>query len=148
MGLRDLYKKLKKTNSDDSDQILTEFRRYFAVHNWHPPKEIKTFCVVSDLIETSVKIIALEFYEQEAIISNIGIIDAVDHLNEMGETELAGIIGKGIHDYNNPQYTDMCDYPEEWVEDCFEIDKWIKGHRVQLKKWLYDYSLDIEDVIV
>ena len=148
MGLGGLYKKLKNAESNDSDQILEEFRRYFALHFWHKKKEIRTFCIVSDWIETSVKSLALEFYEDDAIISNRDIQDTVDHLNELGETELAGMICKGIHDYGNPQYTDMCDYPEEWVDDCFEIDKWIKGHRVQLRQWLYDYLLDIEDVIV
>ncbi|MBR2557976.1 MAG: hypothetical protein IKE95_06400 [Methanobrevibacter sp.] len=148
MGLRGLYKKLKKTEKDDSDQILAEFSRYFVENDWRATREIKTFCVVSDWIETSVKILALEFYEYDALLSkNNDIQDTIDHLNELGEMELAGMIAKGIHDYSNPQYSCICDYPKEWVDDCFDIDSWIKGHRVQLRQWLYDYLLNIEDSI-
>ena len=38
------------------------------------------------------------------------------------------MIEKGIHDYQNPQYAEDFEYPEEWITESEEIDAWITEH--------------------
>ena len=145
IGLKKLYEKLKRVDYDESEEILTEFCRYFHKHHMKSQMEVKTFCMVSDWVDTSTKTLVIEFYEFD---KNNFAKDAVNHLNSLGENELAAMINKGIHDYRNSQYSDMCDYPEEWVNDCIAIDRWIREHKKQLMQSLYNFLIENEDKIV
>ncbi len=58
------------------------------------------------------------------------------------------MIGKGIHDYQNPRYAEDFEYPEEWITESEEIDAWIKEHDDWLCHWLYDYLLRNENRII
>lgn len=93
----------------------------------------KAYYIVYEWINTSEKTIVLEFYE---FLPEKWIRETVAYLSDTGESEIAEMMEKGIHDYHNPKYTDMCDYPEEWVDDCFEIDDWITKNKERLHQWL------------
>ena len=105
---------------------------------------INTFLVVSNWQATSFQSGVWTYYEatDPQMIKN-----AVDFLKKKSYKDLAEIISKGIHDYQNPQYADEYDYPENWIEESEEIDNWINEHEDYLQKWLYDFLLDNKETI-
>ena len=125
--------------SDEKDPIENIYRAYIENrrknYNKAKPKE-RAHLMVSEWIEYAEKTIVLEFYE---FTPEEWVNEAVAYLYDTGESEIAEMMEKGIHDYHNPKYTDMCDYPEEWVDDCFEIDEWILKNKERLHKWLDEY---------
>ena len=127
----------KQTDGIDPLEII--YRAYVENdrkrYNKASPKE-RAYLMVSEWIDYAERTIVLEFYE---FTPEERVREAVSYLSDTGETEIAEMMEKGIHDYHNPKYTDMCDYPEEWVDDCFEIDEWILKNKERLHKWLDEY---------
>ena len=106
---------------------------------------INAFLIVSSWFGTSERSGAWTFYEAT---NPESIQKAVDYLIQSGETELTAVIKKGIHDYQNPQYAEDFEYPEEWITESEEIDAWITEHDDWLCHWLYDYLLRNENKII
>lgn len=105
---------------------------------------INAFLVVSNWQATSFQSGVWTYYEatDPQMIKN-----AVNFLKKNSYKELAEIISKGIHDYQNPQYAVEYDYPEKWLEESEEIDNWISEHEDYLQKWLYDLLIDNKEII-
>ncbi len=63
----------------------------------------------------------------------------VRFLEQRGDSDLALILRSGIHDYQNPKYVGNWDYPEEWIEEAKEIDRWIE----KKEEWLYQWEREL-----
>ncbi len=141
-----LYDRLKAIDHKHFYEIESDFFQCFC---YNPETVslplINAFLIVSGWFGTSERSGAWTFYEAT---NPESIQKAVDYLIQSGETELAAVIEKGIHDYQNPQYTEDFEYPEEWITESEEIDVWIKEHDDWLCHWLYDYLLKNENRII
>ena len=51
------------------------------------------------------------------------------------------MLQKGNHDYQDPQYQADFDYPEEWITESEEIDRWIVVHEQEIMQHLTDELL-------
>ena len=71
----------------------------------------------------------------------------LQYLKTTNENELADIFKKGIHDYQNPIYTENFNYPKEWIEESEKIDKWISDNEDLLWKWEYRLLINNRDLI-
>lgn len=128
-----LYKEFRRTGGNQDELIKNEIIKHGNHFDNEKEPVKKAYELVSYWIETSEKTIVLEFYESVPVDD---IREAVKVLRMEGETELACMIEKGIHEYRDPQYRCVNDYPEDCLNDCFEIDVWIRNHKEQLKRWM------------
>ena len=144
MGIKNLFDQLKKSDYTEFYNYETDMFSYlYRNQELINLPFVNTFLIVSSWLGTSMRSGAWTFYEATPIED---IMIAVKHLNEIGESELCRILKKGIHDYQNPLYND--EYPEEWMKESDDIDKWIIEHENWLYHWLYDYILTHEDKII
>ncbi len=142
MNIEYLYKKIELLSNKDFFKFETDFYIYLSKY-----KEIpfaNAFLIISSWFGTSERNGVWTFYEAT---EKAEIQKAVLYLKEHKETELANIIEKGIHDYQNPIY-ENCDYPDEWLEEAEEIDNWIQNNRDWLLKWLYTFILNNKEQII
>lgn len=105
---------------------------------------VNAYLIISSWFGTSQRSGVWTFYEA----TNLEEIDAtLQYLKTNNDMELAEIFEKGIHDYHNPIYAENFDYPEEWIEESDEIDKWIMEHEEWLWQWEYKMLIDNEKII-
>lgn len=133
---------VKPDDEGQSDGIDPSYAIYLAYkenerkrYNKKSPKE-RAHLMVSEWIDYAERSIVLEFYE---FTPEEWVREAVACLSDTGESEIAEMMKKGIHDYRNPEYLGMDDYPEEWLDDCLEIADWIHNNKERLHKWLDEY---------
>lgn len=103
----------------------------------HIPEEKKNqvivaFLTISDWHGTSLRSGVWTFYE---VANQKMLLNTADYLNRIGEKDFGAIFRKGIHDYQNPQYSENCDYPNEWIEEADTIDQWIMRSESWLSAW-------------
>ena len=144
--LERLYKRLKQTDPKDLHGIEPDF---FACFYRDKQKSslpaVKAFLIVSSWYGTSERSGVWEFYESTP---GSDIEEAANYLKEIGHEELSDVISKGIHDWANEKYRTGFNYPDEWMNECDEIDNWIAGNRESLTRWLYDYLIFIEKLFL
>lgn len=141
-----LYQRLKTLDYKHFFEIESDFFQCFCsdAETTENPM-VNAFLIVSSWFGTSERSGVWTFYEAT---SPANVEKAVNYLLQVGETELAAVISKGMHDYQNPQYADNFDYPEEWITESEEIDAWISKHYDWLCHWLYDYLIANENKII
>ena len=141
-----LYDKLKSITSLDFYTLESDFFIFlYSLPNKTDYPFINAFLIVSSWFGTSERSGVWTFYEATP---QSDIQKAVVYLKQHNDTELAYIIESGIHDYQNPVYLNDFEYPEEWISESEEIDKWIDEHRDWLCQWLYNFLIANEKIIV
>lgn len=146
VNIQKLYEKLKSMDYKEYYEIESDFFPYlYANSKIRELSDINAFLIVSSWFGTSERSGVWTFYEATAQ-SNVQ--RAVDYLNQVGDSELAAIIERGIHDYQNPIYSGNFEYPEEWIDESNEIDDWIIEHSDWLWHWLYDFLIVNENRII
>lgn len=141
-----LYQKLLETDYKGLDKLEADFlMKLYVDFSENPLPWITSFLTISNWLASSLRSGVWTFYEvwnlQQMRIT-------VEYLRETGEEELADIFEKGIHDYQNPQYAQNYDYPEEWLEEASGIDDWIWQHQDDLQKWEYNTLIINKDSIL
>lgn len=53
-----------------------------------------------------------------------------------GYDDMADIYAFGIHDYQ--KYTEISEYPEEWLDESYKIDNWIYENENYIYQWKKD----------
>lgn len=144
--LNQLYQKLLEMNYKDMYEIEAEFfmKLYYDFSEERLPW-ITAFLTISTWFGTSTRSGVWTFYE---VGNNQEMKTTIQYLRMRGDNKLADIFEKGIHDYQNPKYSPNYDYPEEWLEEADEIDKWISKHEDWLWKWEYDILIMNRDNIL
>lgn len=141
-----LFDKLKSINASDFYTIESDFfSTLYSVPNKTSYPFINAFLMVSSWFGTSERSGVWTFYEAT---NRSDIQNAVDHLKQNGDTELANIMESGIHDYQDPIYLNDLEYPEDWISGTEVIDKWIGEHRDSLFQWLYEFLITNEKRIM
>lgn len=134
--LKLLYEKLSEIDYKDMYEMETEFflKLYYDFSENRLPW-ITAFLTVSSWFGSSQRSGVWTFYE----VGNIQEIKrTIQYLRENGDYELADVLEKGVHDYQDPKYGENYDYPEEWLKEADKIDEWISEHEDWLWKWEYD----------
>ena len=73
---------------------------------------------------------------------------AADYLKAQNEKEMADIFSLGIHDYAAPEYEENCGYPQEWLDEAENIDKWIYDNEEYIYNWKRRLVLSHKDEIL
>lgn len=140
-----LFKKMESINYPQFYKVESEFCSIFSMDKRKSELPlINAFLVVSNLYAASERSGVWTYYEAE---DPQKIKNAVNFLNNRRDIDLADIIRKGIHDYQNPKYAKNFEYPEKWIEDSDEIDDWISEYSDYLQKWLYDLLMENRESI-
>lgn len=129
-----LYDTLLAMADRDFYQIETEFFMMLQrIPDHRKPDAVIAFLTISNWKGTSLRSGVWTFYEsaQQKDLQ----ITAV-YLTNAGQTELAEVFSRGIHDYQNPVYAQNFDYPSEWMEEADEIDRWICAHENCIDEWM------------
>lgn len=145
MPLGKIYEQLLNTDEEDFYLIESEF---FIALSFMPvekrPVCVTAFLVISNWCGTSLRSGVWTFYE----VCNVEEIEiALQYLKESGAEEIAGVLASGIHDYQNPKYTENFDYPEEWIEEADEIDSWINDNHKCIMEWEHKLLMDNRELI-
>ena len=146
MNISDLYKRLESLSYSDFFEVESDFFTYLSsISKDQSIPCINTFLIVSNWMGTSERSGVWVFYES----TNISLIqEAVLYLKAQEDNELACMLEKGIHDYQNPIYSENYNYPDEWITESEQIDDWISDHPDWLRRWLYTFLLDNKEQII
>lgn len=146
MNISYLYKKLESLTYRDFFEVESDFFIYLtSISKDKSISYINTFLIVSNWMGTSERSGVWVFYES----TNISMIqDAVSYLKAQEDNELACMLEKGIHDYQNPIYFENFNYPDEWITESEQIDDWISDHTDWLRRWLYTFLMEKKEQII
>lgn len=146
MNISYLYKKLESLTYRDFFEVESDFFIYLtSISKDKSISYINTFLIVSNWMGTSERSGVWVFYES----TNISMIqDAVLYLKAQEDNELACMLEKGIHDYQNPIYFGNFNYPDEWITESEQIDDWISNHTAWLRRWLYTFLMEKKEQII
>ena len=139
-----LYEQLMNTEIDNF-YIVEEafFLKFCYITEEKRPNCVIAFMTISNWLGGALRSGVWTYYEV-AEPSDIQI--TLQFLNQTGEQELASIFAYGVHDYQNPKYAD-CGYPQTWIDESEEIDKWIFKHEDFLYRWEQTLLLDNKELI-
>ena len=138
-----LYQKLELSDYKNFFSIETDFFLYLS--DYASIQFINAYLIVSDWFGTSQRSGVWTFYEATEINR---IQNAISFLSSLNENTLSDMLEKGIHDYQNPIYSENYDYPDEWIDESEEIDNWISEHEDWLWNWLYTFLLSNKNPIL
>lgn len=128
--------------SADSSAVFAAQADFFRLFYAHPEMRnvpfVNAFLIVSGWLGTSFRSGVWTFYEATP---QQDTAQAVRYLNASGAAALAEMLQKGNHDYQDPQYQEDFDYPEEWITESEEIDRWIAAHEQEIMQHLTDELL-------
>lgn len=111
MELENLYEQLNILATDDFEQIEpTFFLKLHSIPDEIKPQSVVVFWNISTWQGTSVQSGVWTFYV------------TLQYLVQTGQTELADVFSRGIHDYQNPKYALNYNYPDAWMEESDVID--------------------------
>lgn len=146
MELEKLYEQLNLLAMDDFEQIEAAFfQKLQSVPDKIKPQSIVAFLNISNWQGISVRSGVWTFYESA---NPKDLVTTSEYLVQKGQIELAAIFNSGIHDYQNPQYAQNYDYPNEWMEESDLIDSWIMVHIKQLNEWKRELLLENRNIII
>ncbi|MBO4807537.1 MAG: hypothetical protein J5537_00740 [Lachnospiraceae bacterium] len=145
LNIKQLFARLKQVLYKDAYDVEADFYMlFYRSEGIKNIPEINAFMIVSGWLGTAQRGGAWTFYEAT---DKEDIKKAVEYLKETCEEEMAAVIEKGIHDYDDPKYQGNWDYPEEWIEEADEIDAWINEHEEWIMQWIYNFLIDNEERI-
>ena len=121
---------------DDPAAAHPDFYLYFYRHPAMKQEPfVRAFLILSGWLGTSLRSGVWTFYEVTPVQD---MLDAAGYFRENGAAEIAEMLQKGIHDYQDPKYQADFDYPAEWLREAEETDGWINAHRTQIEQYLTD----------
>ena len=88
---------------------------------------------ISSLLNTSLRGGVWTYYEATAYSEQCR---TADYLAKEDWQELYKKYKCGMHDYEDPQYAENFDYPEEWISDTYPIDAWIWDNQDAVNDWI------------
>lgn len=141
-----LYQQI--SNMNDQKFYLVEAEFCSELYN-HISDEKKPLCVIAFLtianwFAMSQRSGAWTFYESVCP-SNIDL--TLQFLEQTEYDDLVTIFRYGIHDYQNPQYAGNYNYPNEWIDESEEIDKWIIEHEEWIFAWERKLLIENKELI-
>ena len=116
----------------------------YSLYREEPVTLINAYLIVSSWHGTSLRSGVWTFYEST---DKARIEEAVSYLKDNGDTELADMIRRGIHNYQTPEYIENLNYPDEWIDESDEIDDWISDNEEKIYEWLYSFILKNKKII-
>lgn len=132
--LKNLLSILDSVTEDDYILIIDAFFVYFYKNRITTPNCVNAFIVLNNMYCYSLNNGVWTYYEYEINVDKIN--DAIKYLDECGYKELALFMRKNIHDYHNPDYKN--NYPQEWMDESKEFDKWILSNEKNIHKILFE----------
>ena len=145
MDISILFNNLEKIDYQELYKMETDiFLSLDCIPDETRPPCVNAFLIISSWFGTSQRSGVWTFYEATKAEK---IYSVLQFLKENGDNELAQILEKGMHDYQNPVYAENFDYPEEWIKEADEIDKWIMEHEDWLWKWKYKLLIDNKECL-
>lgn len=141
-----LYEQLNITTDDNFYQLEADlFMAFQSIPDEKKPQPVVAFLTISNWQGTSLRSGVWTFYEA-ANLNDLTV--TTKYLAKTGQTELADIFAKGIHDYQNPKYAKDYNYPAEWIKEADLIDSWIFKHEEWLLKWKRNLLAESKDTIL
>lgn len=139
MNTKELVFNAINIDVDDFCSIESDlFIKLYYIHN--KPDFITAFLNLSSWKSTSLRSGVWTYFEATGIedieVTRKYITEKID--NE----ELVNMYAQGIHDYGNEIYQENFDYPQEWLDESEEIDKWINMNMKQIVKICQDILSD------
>ncbi len=143
--IKELYSRLENTDKNEFYKIEPDFFMYlYSLYREEPVTLINAYLIVSSWHGTSLRSGVWTFYEST---DKARIEEAVSYLKDNGDTELADMIRRGIHNYQTPEYIENLNYPDEWIDESDEIDDWISDNEEKIYEWLYSFILKNKKII-
>ena len=143
--IEELYSRLENTDKNEFYKIEPDFFMYlYSLYREEPVTLINAYLIVSSWHGTSLRSGVWTFYEST---DKARIEEAVSYLKDNGDTELADMIRRGIHNYQTPEYIENLNYPDEWIDESDEIDDWISDNEEKIYEWLYSFILKNKKII-
>lgn len=132
---------LKAINIEVDDFYLIESELFIELYKIQTkPDFITAFLNLSSWKGTSLRSGVWTYFEstgtEDIEITRKYIAEKID--NE----EIVNMYAQGIHDYGNEIYQENFDYPQEWLDESEEIDKWINMNMKQIDKICLDILRD------
>lgn len=127
MPLEKLYERLSNMKSEDFYLIEADFfTALSAIPIEKRPTCVTAFLTISNWYGISLRSGVWTFYEvcnnNEAKLVSV-------FLQENNLPEMSSMFALGMHDYQNPQYAENFNYPEEWIKESEIIDAWIDNNQ-------------------
>lgn len=143
--IKELYSRLENTDKNEFYKIEPDFFMYlYSLYREEPVTLINAYLIISSWHGTSLRSGVWTFYEST---DKARIEEAVSYLKDNGDTELADMIRRGIHNYQTPEYIENLNYPDEWIDESDEIDDWISDNEEKIYEWLYSFILKNKKII-
>lgn len=140
-----LYQRLSEIGHPGMYRLEADF--FIKLYRAFPadrPLWVTAFLTVSSWFGTSGRSGVWTFYEAK---DPKEVRAAACYVRKQGDRELADVLEKGLHDYQDPRYAKGWDYPKEWLEEAAEIDDWIEAHRDDLWEWEYRILMAHKDCL-
>lgn len=139
MNIQELV--LKAISIEIDDFYLIESELFIELYNiQNKPDFITVLLNLSSWMGTSMRSGVWTYYES-ADLENIDVTRK--YISEkIGDEELINMYTQGINDYGNEIYQDNYDYPQEWLDESEQIDKWINLNMKLIIKIFQDILRD------
>lgn len=139
MNIQELV--LKAISIEIDDFYLIESELFIELYNiQNKPDFITVLLNLSSWMGTSMRSGVWTYYES-ADLENIDVTRK--YISEkIGNEELINMYTQGINDYGNEIYQDNYDYPQEWLDESEQIDKWINLNMKLIIKIFQDILRD------
>lgn len=135
-----LYDRLQSVDMERFFELDGEF----FMELWGAPAQRRPDCAVAFMMLSSwwgvsVRSGVWTYYESQ---NPADIRTACQYLSRNAPADLARMYSLGIHPYQDPAYQDAS-YPESWIEESEQIDRWIMDHEQEI--WAYERRLLLEE---
>ena len=131
-----LFEKLKESSIDDFYVIEAEFFEHlYQLEPTQKTSEIIVFLNISNWLGFSLRDGVWTYYE---VANPLELQTTLDYLKQL-DVQMATFFQLGIHDYQNPQYSENYNYPDEWIIESEKIDDWIFQHEKYI--WKFEKNL-------
>ena len=131
-----LFEKLKESSIDDFYVIEAEFFEHlYQLEPTQKTSEIIVFLNISNWLGFSLRDGVWTYYE---VANPLDLQTTLDYLKQL-DVQMETFFQLGIHDYQNPQYSENYNYPDEWIIESEKIDDWIFQHEKYI--WKFEKNL-------
>ena len=131
-----LFEKLKESSIDDFYVIEAEFFEHlYQLEPTQKTSEIIVFLNISNWLGFSLRDGVWTYYE---VANPLELQTTLDYLKQL-DVQMETFFQLGIHDYQNPQYSENYNYPDEWIIESEKIDDWIFQHEKYI--WKFEKNL-------
>lgn len=146
-NIENIYLQLDSISSEDFPEIDYEFCSYFSEkygyaenYDSNVPECVTAFMILEDWYSCWFRSGVWTFYEYYAGKKALKI--TADFLKKYADKEMSDIFESGIHEYNNPKYAKVSDYPQEWIDESEKIDFWIENREKEIFRFLEKILID------